>query len=245
MSSKGVSDKLYNWFQESTILKICTTTILVVLALWALLVGLLWLWVGSLDTFPQLALSMFLAVTTIASLTVAAISLLTSSRRQRRLETLKAYAEWSDKTRENFIYLSSRIDLNTGLSDSQVRVILEPDRASKEDLLLICCETPGQAEMVGRSIRSILNALERLSLGVHEGVYDKSTLNYMAGTSMTRRYERFKRYIVAVQRGVHSADDNSNAYKNLEWLVDDLREISKKEESKKDPRRAKLAKRGR
>ena len=220
----SISNKIYGWFQYASILKICLTVIFLVLIAWAIAGIILWNIRTPQDNFPQLLITSFAAIVAVASLSVAAIGVLVTNRRQRRHETLKAYETWSDSTVEHFIQLSSHINPMEHMSDKQVGLLLSPKNALDGELKRILnCSNEEEVRAVLRSLRKILNGLERLAVGVYEGCYDEETLKRIAGSIIVDLRNRNSNYIEAVQEGRHGSKKNARAFAHLNMLADSIK----------------------
>src|SRR5690606_10016211 len=147
-------------------------------------------------------------------------------RRQRRLDTIAAWSDWSDSCR------SARAEttrlLGMGALSEEVGLALANNEAIAHDGVDLTDQ--GRRQTAVNDLVAILNGLERLANGVHLGVYDIKAIRTLGGTIVVREFERGESYI----RGRRTAKDDLRrqvrAFVALEALVDELRSKNLDEE---------------
>ncbi|MBD2765516.1 DUF4760 domain-containing protein [Kocuria sp. cx-455] len=242
---KIARDSLRLWLRDASVIGICTTVIMGTVFVWVTLMLFSYFILNFKDDFPQFAITALACCIALSSLALAAVSLLMSSRRLRRQETIRAYQEWSRETLGDVRTITNHLGKDEDLSYGTVSIILDTNKRSDENLKSLKCGSTCEIDKIARSIRNTLNGLEILSVGVNEGIYDRDTLRHLAGSKLIGLHKYFGKYIHAVQKGIHSGVDNSRAYESFQWMAEDLEYQNALEKRQERTRYASIIKRGR
>lgn len=153
------------------------------------------------------------------SLVVAAVTTWGGWRRNKRQATIEAWNAWSDACYSDRVLLSKELGPKTissaqATSLTMVGAVLEGRNGPL---------TLEAKQEVGHSISRVLNGLERLAVGVENGIYDVKPLREIGGTIIVRTFERFEPYIIARRESSDIEARQSRVFKSLGRLVGDIR----------------------
>jgi hypothetical protein len=154
-----------------------------------------------------------------ASLVVAAVTTWGGWRRSKRQATIEAWSAWSDACYSDRVLLSKALGPKTIES-------LQATSLTTIGTELVGRNGPMTAEEkqeVGHAISRVLNGLERLAVGVENGIYDVKPLRQIGGTIIVRTFERLEPYIIARRESADMEARQRRVFKSLGNLVDDIR----------------------
>lgn len=154
------------------------------------------------------------ATAAIGALFVTAYSAYSTAARARKKDTLEAWREWSVSSRDARRRLTSALGMED-ITKEQGKALAVGDEllGSKGETL-----TGPEYTQIKDDVRSTLNGLERLAVGVELGIYDEAVLRLMGATIIARTYERFEPFIVALRESESTKQRQSKAYTELSIL---------------------------
>lgn len=151
------------------------------------------------------------------SLLWAAFSTRQGWRRSKRQATIEAWAKWSEATSKDRILVTKHLGAEA-ISQDQGKAL-----AHKGTLVGINGEVSSEdRNALANAVVRILNGLERLSVGVEQGVYDGTTVEELGATTIIRQYERFEEYIHARRNEGKQKLRQSRVFVELEALSNSM-----------------------
>lgn len=224
---RGALAKANKWFRHASAFTICIT------------IGVLIIVLGTLSGFAiqylpiqnendsQLIVTTSAIIVAVLSVGVAAGSALNASRRQRRSDTMEAYSAWSDRSAENFEILRAHNCIQQQvLEEALVHCLLRPtDFTYEQRQELLNCTDENKIRHIRSTLAKTLNGLERIAVGVSDGVYDETTLKRIAGSAIIKTATQYRRYILAARYGAYGTKENPLAFVHLDQLVTELKAI--------------------
>lgn len=173
--------------------------LVVLIVLFVLILYIVLLFVGftgeRLFTFLISGLAVFLAL---LSLSVSAANAVVTTERARRIETLKAWSQWCDSTKDARLHLVRKFT-RRHLSHNEIVLLNTPAERTQENIEKSIFESLSDLDDTKRKLANTLGGLERLGVGVEEGIYDVETLRGVGGTVIMMQYEKYKAYIESIQ----------------------------------------------
>jgi hypothetical protein len=120
---------------------------------------------------------------------------------QKIKETLLAHNDFREKIRELDNTLREKFSIQSSL-----------DKVSIEQIQLA-------NDLTLNSLKIVFSYLNRISTGIKLGIYDKETINELAGYAIIQYFDRYYNYIEKVR------ENSKDYYIDLEYFVNDLKTI--------------------
>ncbi|WP_034661243.1 DUF4760 domain-containing protein [Cellulomonas sp. KRMCY2] len=161
------------------------------------------------------------ATIALLSLAVAAASTTANWQRGKRAATIDAWHTWSSDSLAHRKTVTRLIGTGS-LTAAQGKALVD-------ETVLPALQEPVSAEeqrSLAEAIRSTLNGLERLAVGVEMGVLDLTTLRRLGGTTITYCFERWEQYVLNRRNAENPAVAFEFAFVELEGLVQRLKSQS-------------------
>ncbi len=157
------------------------------------------------------------SVIALMSLVVTATGLTANWQRQRREATLKAWSEWSDKNRPARRALTKLIGEEV-LTAAEGRALVE-----KSTLPAGRIRDDQTRQSVHKELVQILGGLERLAVGIEQGIFARDTIRAIGGTVVVRQWDRAYEYVMARRTASDALERQKRAYIALEDLCNLLK----------------------
>ncbi|WP_367405057.1 DUF4760 domain-containing protein [Kocuria marina] len=175
------------------------------------------------------------------SIFITAISSIITISRAKRLQTLTAWSNWFDTTKDDRLRIIRHFS-GQQPTFMEVELLTTPAKRTPENLAVSSFGDKNELEDIKRKIMEVLSGLERIAVGVEEGIYDVDTLRRIGGSSIIRYHDRFDDYIQYLQTHPDKNIRQERAYKSFAQMAAEIKEqndkIIRKERAKRADREA-------